>query len=57
MFKKISAVILVVLFFSISGCATSKGLAEGIAKDTKECGSALWDGMVKADNWIKENLW
>ena len=57
MVKNILAVILLVLCCSVFGCATSEGLAKGIAKDAESCGNVIWKGTQKADAWIKENLW
>ena len=44
----------------LSGCETTKGVAVGvgatamgIGKDAKN----TWHGIVKADDWIKKNLW
>ncbi len=44
----------------ISGCETAKGAVygvgctvEGAAKDIEGLGGAI----IKADNWLKENLW
>ncbi len=55
------------LFFGImflGGCETTKGLVEGIgttaqgaAKGAAKDTAGIWQGILKADNWIKENLW
>jgi len=58
--KKIGFCGLAVLLLCIvimSGCETTKGLAQGlaqgIAKDTKNTGGVI----LKVDDWIKKNLW
>jgi predicted small secreted protein len=67
---KKNLILLLLLFLApifLSGCETAKGVgamargagegigatAGGVAKDT----SSLWQGILKADNWIKKNLW
>jgi len=54
--------VFVVFFLAIlfSGCETSKGVGEGlsstgggIAQDAKN----LWAGVMKADQWMRENMW
>lgn len=37
----------------ICGCETTKGLAQGITKDSANA----WQGIKHADAWIKDNLW
>ena len=54
--KKIGFCGLAVLLLCIvimSGCETTRGLAQGIAKDTKNTGGVI----LKVDDWIKKNLW
>ena len=55
-------VLLLVLasFVLLSGCQTSKSLAEcvgctaeGVGKDS----AGLWAAIQKADLWIRQNLW
>ena len=59
MFTKKAIVCGVLALFVLlsAGCQTAKGVAggaaEGIAKDSKDFGSAI---MV-ADAWIRKNLW
>ncbi len=43
-----------------AGCETTKGVAtgigytaEGVVKDTK----GTWNGLQKADQWVKKNMW
>ncbi len=57
MLKRLSAVILIVLFFSVVGCETFKGAGQGFAKDTSKGVPALWKAVKDADTWVKENLW
>lgn len=50
MFKK--GIVLFGLFafiFVIAGCGTVKGAAQGMKED--------WQAALKADDWIKKNLW
>lgn len=59
--KKISLLLcLIFCFILLGGCETTKGAATGVgatamgvAKDTKN----FWQAILKADEWIKENLW
>lgn len=37
----------------LGGCATTHGLISGIAEDTQ----TFCKAMLKADEWVKENLW
>lgn len=52
------------MVFLSSGCQTISGIgkgiavgvtsaAEGLSKDTRQ----LWNSILKADSWVKENLW
>jgi predicted small secreted protein len=48
--KKRSALfILSILLILMAGCETVKGAFEGAKKD--------WQTALKADEWIRENLW
>ena len=43
-----------------SGCGTVKGVAVGVgatAMGVGEDAKGVWHGVVKADEWIKNNLW
>jgi predicted small secreted protein len=65
--KLIKFFVLLLVIFILCGCATAKGLGEGlkglgkglaktnqgIVQDSKN----FWQALLKADNWIKENLW
>lgn len=62
--KMISLGILFLCLILSSGCETTKGAVvgvgatvagttSGIAKDSKN----LWQSILKADNWLRENLW
>ena len=51
---------ILVIVFALSGCATAKGLSEGVVKtasgmvqDTKD----FWETLVKTDKWMQKNLW
>jgi len=37
----------------MSGCETTKGFVQGIAKDAKNTGGVI----LKIDDWFKKNLW
>jgi len=40
---------LYLLLLIVSGCETAKGAAQGFTKD--------WQTAMKADKWLRENLW
>ena len=55
-----AAFILTTSMLFLSGCETTKGVAVGVGataigvgKDAK----SAWQGVVKADEWVKKNLW
>jgi predicted small secreted protein len=55
---------LVWVVFILCGCATTKGIGEGISKTGQGVARGIiqdsknfWQALLKADNWIKENLW
>lgn len=64
---KSTAIAVIFLFcaaVSMAGCATAKGLSEGIAEDTyagakgaAAGGYGFWQGVLAADRWMKDNLW
>ena len=48
----------------VSGCETAKGLTKGVAYTIADTGRGVakdscnfWQGIIKAEEWIKENLW
>lgn len=44
----------------LSGCGTTKGLGTGIgamAVGITEDAKGFWEGLVKANAWIKEHAW
>ncbi|MFA6378866.1 MAG: hypothetical protein WCX16_03685 [Candidatus Omnitrophota bacterium] len=52
--------VMMVSALMVSGCETTKGVAVGVGataigvgKDAK----SAWHGVVKADEWVKNNLW
>jgi predicted small secreted protein len=62
--KKLFAGALLLSFILLSGCETSKGAAvgmggavastaSGVAEDSKN----LWQSILKADKWMRDNLW
>ena len=46
-------VLVAVILCSFSGCSAVKGFGAGLARDTK----GLWQSIIKADEWFKENCW
>lgn len=67
---KLNVVAIVFLLFVAclaAGCATAKGVGAvgtGVAKDTHTAckgvaagGYGVWQGILAADQWFKENLW
>lgn len=60
---KVKLILIMLLLSSamlISGCSTAKGLATGIGATTvgvTEDAKNFWQAMLKADEWMKENLW
>jgi hypothetical protein len=43
-----------------AGCQTSAGFANGVASATEgmtKDAAGIWQGILRIDNWIKENLW
>ncbi|MCM8765783.1 MAG: hypothetical protein NC920_02935 [Candidatus Omnitrophica bacterium] len=48
---------LAVVFY---GCATLKGISQGVAltcQGITDDSKNLWQSLLKADKWIRENLW
>ncbi|HOD12094.1 MAG TPA: hypothetical protein PLO93_00015 [Candidatus Omnitrophota bacterium] len=44
----------------LSGCETTKGVAVGVGATAVGVGKdakTAWDGVKKADAWVKKNLW
>jgi len=57
---RILAAIVFFSFIFLSGCETTKGIVSGIGGTAKGIGKdskTLWEKALKADDWIKENLW
>lgn len=51
-------------FIFIAGCQTTKNIAqavppiaEGLSADVKNTSVNIWKAIIRADNWVKENLW
>jgi predicted small secreted protein len=58
--RKLKFLSLILIILALSGCATAKGLGEGIGKISQgliQDSKNFWQALLKADNWIKENLW
>jgi len=58
--KKFLIFAVLVSVMLLAGCETSKGVGEGlnstgsgISKDAKN----LWANIMKADQWMRENMW
>jgi len=54
------AVVCLVGSILISGCETTKGVAVGVGATAVGVGKdakTAWDGIKKADEWVKKNLW
>lgn len=56
--------ILFLCILSTAGCQTAKGASQGIgvtvagtAKGAAEDSKNIWQAILRADDWIKENLW
>ncbi len=60
-------VLLGVLWLSlilVAGCETTKGFTTGVASGVTSTASGvakdatgLWQGLLRADSWMRENLW
>ncbi len=58
--KSMLAAVVFFSFMFVSGCSTAKGISSGIdstAKGICQDSKALWEKALKADDWMKENLW
>ncbi len=58
--KGIKLFVLGIFFSSFLGCATVKGTVTGMAEDTQSAGkgiAAAFDGLMKADQWFRDNWW
>lgn len=61
MIKRAAPFLLFIIFAAgIFGCETAKGAAKGAQADfqTASRGTAnCWQALLKADDWMRENLW
>ena len=62
--KWIKFFVLLLVIFILCGCATAKGLGEGLGSTISKTSQGVvedsknfWQALLKIDNWIKENLW
>ena len=62
--KLIKFFVLLLVIFILCGCATVKGLGEGIGKTSQgliqgisQDSKNFWQALLKVDNWMRENLW
>lgn len=56
--------VLTAIVLTLSGCETTKGMAEGMGKDinntasnTKEAAVGSYTALKKTDDWMRENMW
>jgi len=50
---RVAVCAVVLLGFLLCGCETTKGIAEGVTKDSQN----TWASLKKADDWMRKNLW
>ena len=50
-------VLLMLVMFVMSGCATFKGMRDGFKEDTHNFFGKAHDGVMKADAKFKEKAW
>lgn len=58
--RKCAALVSIVIFLGVlllSGCETTKGVANGIGEGVSKDSKAVCGWVKKADTWIKDNLW
>jgi predicted small secreted protein len=56
--KKIALLSVLFSFAILSGgCETTKGVVTGVAEGVPKDAKNTWQGIKKADTWMKENLW
>ena len=54
---KFFAVVMLFGLLLLSGCETTKGVARGFTDGINKDSKTFWENLLKADSWIKENLW
>jgi len=63
MILRARCIVLWALFLSFiltAGCQTSKGVASGLSsvgQGAAKDAANLWQGILKIDHWIRDNLW
>ncbi len=41
----------------MSGCETTKGVVVGVTEGVYKDSTNFWQNLLKADKWMKKNLW
>jgi len=49
--------ILIIFVFLSAGCETTKGIAKGVIEGVPRDAKNTWQAMLKADDWMKKNMW
>ncbi len=59
MFAKKIVLLSVLLSFIVlvGGCETTKGIVTGVAEGMPKDVKNTWEGIKKADTWMRKNLW
>ncbi|HLD82972.1 MAG TPA: hypothetical protein VI976_03395 [Candidatus Omnitrophota bacterium] len=58
MLKRTAVVsILIIFVFLSAGCETTKGIAKGVIEGVPRDAKNTWQAMLKADDWMKKNMW
>lgn len=56
--KKVALIIASILLVSLlSGCETCKGTAKGFGEGISTDVDNIWQGLSRADDWVRYNLW
>lgn len=65
--KEICGLLIGIGLLALAGCETSKGVARGVsgvaegiaatAEGAAKDSAVVWVGIMKADDWMRKNLW